>query len=155
LNKRCFRLPPEDPISVKQSVEVLILCFYCNCVCISIRDLSSSTLLAVLVTYLHTYNQKYIYTIVLWKTSRNRNTAITLSGLATQYHNPCNFAYNNYFYDNNYNLNNNNNNNNYYTLFDSQHAANKDTTFTLSIYINDFATWLLHVRWSDMQNLFK
>jgi len=46
---------PEDPIRVKQAVEVLILCFYCNCVCISFRDLSSSTLLAVLVTYLHTY----------------------------------------------------------------------------------------------------
>jgi len=33
----------------------LVLCFYCNCVCISLRDLSSSTLLAVLVTYLHMY----------------------------------------------------------------------------------------------------
>jgi len=30
-----FRLPPEDHIRVKQAVEVLILCFYCNCVSIS------------------------------------------------------------------------------------------------------------------------
>jgi len=28
-----FRLPSEDPIRVKQAVEVLVLCFYCNCVC--------------------------------------------------------------------------------------------------------------------------
>jgi len=33
---------------------VLIVCFYCNCVCISLRDLYSSILLAVLITYLHT-----------------------------------------------------------------------------------------------------
>jgi len=39
---------------VKQAVEVLILCVYCNCIRISLRDLSSSALLVVLVTYLHT-----------------------------------------------------------------------------------------------------
>jgi len=44
----------EVPIRVKQAVAVLVLCFYCNCACISLRNLSSSTLLAVLVTYLHT-----------------------------------------------------------------------------------------------------
>jgi len=27
-----FRFLPEDPIRVKQAVEVLVLCFYCNCV---------------------------------------------------------------------------------------------------------------------------
>jgi len=36
-----FRLLPEDPIMVKQAVEVSILCFYCNCICISLRYLSS------------------------------------------------------------------------------------------------------------------
>jgi len=28
-----FRLAPEDPIRVKQVVEVLVFCFYCNYVC--------------------------------------------------------------------------------------------------------------------------
>jgi len=35
----------EDPVGVKQAVGVLVLCFCCNCICISLRDLSSSTLL--------------------------------------------------------------------------------------------------------------
>jgi len=34
------KIPPEDHFRVKQAVEVLILCFYCNCICISLRDLS-------------------------------------------------------------------------------------------------------------------
>jgi len=49
-------LPPENPIRVKQAVEVLVLRFYSNCICISLRDLSSSTLLAVSVIDLHTYS---------------------------------------------------------------------------------------------------
>jgi len=36
-------------------VEVLILCFYCNCVCISLRDLSSSILLGIYYTWSKTY----------------------------------------------------------------------------------------------------
>jgi len=38
---------------MKLAVEILVLRFYCNRLCISLRDLFSSILLAVLVTYLY------------------------------------------------------------------------------------------------------
>jgi len=27
-----MRLPPEDPIRIKQAEEILIICFYCKCI---------------------------------------------------------------------------------------------------------------------------
>jgi len=55
---------------VKQAVEVLVLYFYCNCVCISLRDPSSSTLFAVLVTYLHSHLEQNVLSSVLMRSTQ-------------------------------------------------------------------------------------
>jgi len=53
--RKNITLKPLQPKGCKGFSLMFLHFFYCNCVYISLRDLSSSTLLAVLVTYLYMY----------------------------------------------------------------------------------------------------